>query len=231
MEFKETNLYAGVKKYFEAQGFTVRAEVKDIDVCALKDDLLIGIELKRNLTVDLLVQGALRQKVCDLVYVVVPKPKRIKKNRSFNNMLQLLRRLELGLIYVDLDKAEAIEVLAPAFFNMDKARKTLLSRRLGLLAEIKGRSLNLNEGGSSKVKLMTSYREEALKAVALLEIKEVAAPKDLKIIGLKSSIFRDNYYGWFKNIARGTYVLDIDKSLEYGKYREYIIIFQKELQL
>ncbi len=226
---KETSLYYGAKKYFEEQGFTVRAEVKDIDVCAIKDDLLIGVELKLNLTVDLLVQGALRQKICDLVYIAVPKPKRVKKNRRFTNMLHLLRRLELGLLYIDIEKNEAYEVLEPAFFNLDKARKALVGKRQALLREIKGRSLSLNEGGSSKVKLMTSYREDALKAVALLNIQCVGAPKDLKKIGLKTSIFRDNYYGWFKNISRGTYILDDTKHEEYEVYKEYINLFQEEL--
>lgn len=228
---RETNLYCGVKKYFEEQGFTVRAEVKDIDVCALRDELLIGIELKKNLTVDLLVQGALRQKVCDLVYIAVPKPKRVNKNRSFNNMLQLLRRLELGLLYVDVDKDEAYEVLEPSFYSLDKSRKALFGKRMALLKEIRGRSLSLNEGGSSKVKLMTSYREEALKAVAFLKKAGSGAPKELKKLGLKSSIFRDNYYGWFKNIARGVYVLDETRCEDYEVYKEYIMLFQKGLNL
>ncbi len=230
MELKETSLYPGVKKHFEKQGFVVRGEVKDIDVCALKDDLLIGIELKRNLTVDLLIQGALRQKICDLVYIAVPKPKRVRKNRSFNNLLHLLRRLELGLLYVDIDSNEVLEVLEPAFFNLDKARKALVGKRQALLREFKGRSLSLNEGGSSKVKLMTSYREDTLKAVALLKMKNACAPKDLKEIGLKSTILRDNYYGWFKKISRGIYELDETKMVEYEVYKEYILIFQKELK-
>lgn len=223
---KETSLYEGVKKYFESLGFLVRAEVKDIDVCAIKDGLLIGVELKKNLTVDLLVQGALRQKVCDLVYVAVPKPKRFKKNREFNNILHLLRRLELGLLFIDVDKGEAEEILEPAYFNLDRARSALLNRRKALLKEIKGRSLSLNKGGSTRTKLMTAYREESLKTVAILLEKGSVAPKDLKEMGLKSTILRDNYYGWFKKIARGTYVLDDSKSDDYACFGDYISKFR-----
>lgn len=223
---KETYLYEGVKKYFEGLGFLVRAEVKDIDVCAIKDGLLIGVELKKNLTVDLLVQGALRQKVCDLVYVAVPRPKRFRKNREFNNILHLLRRLELGLLFIDVDKGEAEEILEPAYFNLDRARSALLNRRKALLKEIKGRSLSLNQGGSSRTKLMTAYREESLKTVAILLEKGSVAPKDLKEMGLKSTILRDNYYGWFKKIARGTYVLDDSKSDDYACFWDYISEFR-----
>lgn len=228
---KETNLYFGVKRYFESLGFLVRAEVKDIDVCAIKEDLLIGVELKKNLTVDLLVQGALRQKVCDLVYIAVPRPKRFKKNREFSNTLHLLRRLELGLLFVDVDKGMAEEILEPAYFNLDKARSALVNRRKALLKEIKGRSLSLNQGGSSRTRLMTAYREESLKAVAILLEKGSVAPKDLKELGLKSTILRDNYYGWFKKIARGIYVLDDCKIDDYECYGEYISEFRSVLFL
>lgn len=226
---KETNLYEGVKKYFESLGFLVRAEVKEIDVCAIKDGLLIGVELKKNLTVDLLVQGALRQRVCDLVYIAVPRPKRFRKNREFSNVLHLLRRLELGLLFIDVDKGEAEEVLEPAYFNLDKARATLVNKRKALLKEIKGRSLSLNQGGSSRTKLMTAYREESLKTVAILLEKGSVAPKDLKEMGLKSTILRDNYYGWFKKIARGIYVLDDSKSDDYACFGDYISEFRSVL--
>jgi hypothetical protein len=228
-ELKETNLYEGVKKYFESLGFLVRAEVKDIDVCAVREDLLIGVELKKNLTVDLLVQGTLRQKVCDLVYIAVPKPRRFRKNREFSNTLHLLRRLELGLLFVDVDNGSVEEILEPAYFNLDKARSALINRRKGILKEIKGRSLSLNQGGSSRTKLMTAYREESLKVVAILLEKGSVAPRDLKELGLKSSILRDNYYGWFKKIARGTYVLDDSKSDDYACFEDYISGFKSVL--
>lgn len=226
IKLKETNLYDGVKSYFEKLGFLVRAEVKDIDVCAIKGDLLIGIELKKNLTVDLLVQGALRQKVCDLVYVAVPRPRRLRKNREFTNTLHLFRRLELGLLFVDVDKGVVEEILEPSYFILDKARKTLVNKREKLLKEIKGRSLSLNEGGSSRKRLMTAYREESLKTVALLLEKGSVAPKDLKVFGLRVSILGDNYYGWFKRTGRGAYVLDNDKASDYSCYEDYIREFR-----
>lgn len=226
---KETSLYEGVRKYFEEQGFLVRGEVKDIDVLAVKDDLVIGIELKKNLTVGLLVQGALRQKVCDLVYIAVPRPLRLKKDKSFKNMLHLLRRLELGLLFVDVEKEEAEVVLDPAFYNLDKARQASSKKRQQLLREIRGRSLHLNKGGCNRTRLMTAYREEALKAVAYLRIHEKGSPKELKTFGVRTSLLRDNYYGWFRKLERGVYCLEADKSAEMAEFEAIIESFCREM--
>lgn len=223
---KETNLYPPVEKYFSDLGFLVRAEVKDIDVCALKDDLIIGVELKKNLTVDLLVQGVLRQKICDLVYIAVPRPSRVRKNREFSNTLHLLRRLELGLLFVNVEKGMVEEVLEPSYFNLDRARSAMINKRRKLLKEIKGRSLSVNQGGSNRKRLMTAYREESLRTVALLLIKGSVVPRDLKEFGIRSSILGDNYYGWFRKIARGTYILDDEKSADYACYEDYINQFK-----
>jgi len=42
----ETDLFPPIKKHLEASGYTVRAEVRDCDITAFKDDELIIIELK-----------------------------------------------------------------------------------------------------------------------------------------------------------------------------------------
>jgi len=225
---KETDLYEGVRKYFEERGFTVRAEVKDMDVCAVREGLLVGIELKRNFSSDLLIQGAMRQKVCDLVYIAVPKPKRIRKDRAFSSMLYLLRRLELGLLYVDIEAGEAVEVLEPSFYELDKARRTMVRKRTALLKEFNRRTISANTGGSSKKKLLTAYREESLKAVAFLRKNGTAAPKDLKALGIKPGLFRDNFYGWFMKVDRGVYALDEKKSQDYREYEEHIERFGTE---
>lgn len=225
---KETDIYEGVRKYFEERGFTVRAEVKDMDVCAVREGLLVGIELKRNFSSDLLIQGAMRQKVCDLVYIAVPKPKRVRKDRAFTSMLYLLRRLELGLLYVDVVTGEATEVLEPTFYELDKARRTMLKKRAALLKEFGRRTISANTGGSSKKRLLTAYREESLKAVAYLRTNGTAAPKDLKAIGIKPGLFRDNFYGWFMRVDRGVYALDEKKAHDYKEYEEHIERFRSD---
>ena len=72
----ETDLYMPVKTLFENMGYSVKAEVLDADVLAVKDGETVAIELKLSLNLDVIVQAALRQKVADKVYIAVPPAKR-----------------------------------------------------------------------------------------------------------------------------------------------------------
>ncbi|MFH5835420.1 DUF2161 family putative PD-(D/E)XK-type phosphodiesterase [Proteiniclasticum sp. C24MP] len=205
---KETDMYGAIKKYFEEQGFKVRSEVRDIDVVAEKKDLLVGIEMKKGLTIELLTQAALRQKTCDLVYMAVPKPKRIVKNRNMNNMLYLLKRMELGLLYVDVEKVEILEVQEPAFYDLDRGRRAKMKEKLRILKEMKKRSVDGNKGGSRGKKLLTAYREDSLRAVALIRLKGVVSPKELKELGINHTLLSRNYYDWFIKVDHGKYSLN-----------------------
>ncbi len=71
---RETDLYLPVKVMFNDLGYEVVAEVGDIDVLASKVDEFIVIELKKEFNLRLITQGALRQKISEVVYVAVPKP-------------------------------------------------------------------------------------------------------------------------------------------------------------
>lgn len=228
---KETDLYNPVKTYFEALGFQVRSEVRDIDVVAVKENLLVGIELKKGLTMELLTQGALRQKTCDLVYLAVPKPKRVVKNRSFLNLLYLLKRLEMGLLYVDVENGEALEVLEPSFYDLDKGRRSSLKEKTRILKEAARRSVDGNEGGSRGKKLLTAYREDALRAVALIQVHGSITPKDLKKRGLKATLLSKNYYQWFHKVGHGQYTLRgadaVDKTYE-PLLRGFVVEYEKE---
>ncbi|HCW73280.1 MAG TPA: hypothetical protein DHM90_05210 [Clostridiaceae bacterium] len=205
---KETDMYEALKKHFEDMGFKVRSEVRDIDVVALKDDLLVGIEMKRGLTIELLVQAALRQKTCDLVYLAVPRPRRIVKDKSMNNMLYLLKRMELGLLYVDVEKNTVTEVCPPAFYDLDKGRRAKMKEKLRILKEVSRRSVDGNKGGSRGKKLLTAYREDSLRAVALIKVRGVISPKELKALGIKETLLSKNYYNWFVKVDHGKYALN-----------------------
>lgn len=205
---KETDMYEALKKHFEEMGFKVRSEVRDIDVVALKDDLLVGIEMKRGLTIELLVQAALRQKTCDLVYLAVPRPRRIVKDKSMNNMLYLLKRMELGLLYVDVEKNTVTEVCPPAFYDLDKGRRAKMKEKLRILKEVSRRSVDGNKGGSRGKKLLTAYREDSLRAVALIKVRGVISPKELKALGIKETLLSKNYYNWFVKVDHGKYALN-----------------------
>lgn len=231
---KETDLYLPVKAYFEQRGFVVRSEVRDIDVVAVKENLLVGIELKKGLTLELLTQGALRQKTCDLVYLAVPKPKRLVKNRSFTNLLYLLRRLELGLLYVDVEKEDVVEVLEPSFYDLNKGRRASLKEKIRVLKETERRSVDGNKGGSRGKKLLTAYREDALRAAALIKVKGQISPKDLKERGLKGTILSKNYYQWFEKVGHGKYILRSEDAVEKAYetlLKGFVAEYEKEFSL
>lgn len=216
---RETDMYGAIKEYFEKDDYLVRSEVRSIDVVAVKGELLVGIEMKRGLTMDLLVQGTRRQKTCDLVYLAVPKPKRIVKDKGMTNLLYLLKRLELGLLYVDMEKNAVIEIQEPQFYDLNKGRRSSLKERTRILKETGRRSLDGNQGGSTGKRLLTAYREDSLRAVALMKLNDVISPKTLKSKGINATLLNKNYYNWFIKVDHGKYTLNVkqDDLKEYDK--------------
>ena len=99
----ETDLYPLLHAYLTAQGYTVRGEVKDCDIAAVKGDDLIVIEMKLALNLSLVAQGVRRQQMTDSVYLAVPRPPNYAKWMwQMRRVFRVLRRLELGLLLVSL---------------------------------------------------------------------------------------------------------------------------------
>ena len=68
----EVSLYAPVKAFLEAQGFTVKGEIRDCDIVALRPgepDLLVITELKLGLSMELLLQAVDRMAIADEVWI------------------------------------------------------------------------------------------------------------------------------------------------------------------
>lgn len=208
---KEEALYQPVKRFLEEKGYTVHGEVKYCDVAAVKDDDLIVVELKKNLSVELLTQGVLRQKLTPNVYVAVPKWKKLKKGDSLKDILYLLRRLELGLLLVDVEKDMVEVAVEPKPFDLEKSRKRMQGKRSALLTECNMRTLDCNVGGSRGKKLVTAYREQAIGVACVLKVYGPQTPKEIRAHGGDAkktySILRDNYYGWFEKCEDGKYFL------------------------
>lgn len=84
MKTLEADLYPAVKAWLEALGFKAYPEVSfqysSIDVVAISDCDVWGIEMKRCLTGSVIRQAATRQIACDRVYVAVgSKPRDISR--------------------------------------------------------------------------------------------------------------------------------------------------------
>ncbi len=196
----EADLYAPVKALLEGQGYDVKGEVLRCDVVGVRgDEPPVIVELKRRFNLDLVLQGVDRLAMTDRVYVAVGDlPKRRREVRA------LCRRLGLGLIVVAGDRATV--VLDPLPYRpRGSARRTGL-----LLGEHARRIGDPNRGGSTRVPVVTAYRQEALRCAALLAANgpmTVAALRALGEAPHAGRILQQDVYGWFQRVARATYAL------------------------
>jgi hypothetical protein len=226
-QLSETDLYQPIHEYLTDQGYTVRSEVENCDIAASKNGDLIVVELKRSFNTALLVQAARRQRAADSVYVALPRP---KVSRRWNDIKHLLRRLELGLIFVSFRRKRAtVEVI---FHPLPFERRRRRSAKQAILQEMAGRSGDFNQGGSTRRKLVTAYREKAIHIACCLDACGPLSPRELRALGTApntQSILYSNFYGWFERIAPGQYSLcqrgraEIDGHPELAEhYREQV---------
>src|SRR5699024_9359691 len=128
-----------VQAYFEKLDYTVQAEVNDCDVVAYKDNSHIIIELKLNLNITLLIQSAKSQKITNDVYIAIERPKISIRKKRWRDLVQLVRRLVLGLILVSFEgRRPSLEVIhEPGFFNRKRSINQGKKERTKLIDEAK----------------------------------------------------------------------------------------------
>lgn len=195
----ESDLYAPVKALLEGQGYVVKGEVRGCDVVAVRgDEPPVVVELKRAFSLSLVFQGVDRLALSERVYLAVGKwPKPMKPVRK------LCRRLGLGLLVVDTGRAEIVLDPAPYQPRLNKHKK---GRLLGEHARRVG---DPNLGGSTtRIPLMTAYRQEALRCAGLLATNGPMAPKAMRAaadVPNATKILQSDHYGWFERIERGVY--------------------------
>jgi hypothetical protein len=195
----EVALYAPVKALLEGQGYDVKGEVNGCDIVGIRgDEPPVIVELKRSFSLALVHQGVDRLAMTDAVYLAVGAwPKRQAEVR------RLCRRLGLGLMVVTNGRADVLEDPLPY-----RPRRDV--RRVGrLLREHQRRVGDPTSGGSARQPIMTAYRQEALRCARLLEagpmvLREMRPIADVPHAG---AILRDDVYGWFERVERGTYAL------------------------
>ena len=198
----ETELYSPIKTFLESQGYTVKAEINSCDVVAIRgDDPPVIIELKTGLTLQLLYQAIDRLSLTDAVYIAIAKPKRALPIAA----VKLVKRLGLGLIVVS--KSGSVDVFAdPAPYTPRQNTK----RKSALLKEFRNRQGDPNIGGSTKTKLMTAYKQDALRCLKILSVHgptRVVDVRKLTHVERAATILRSDYYGWFTKHARGVYTI------------------------
>lgn len=215
---RETELYPLLKSYFENLGFIVQAEVNNIDLVAKKEDLIIIVEMKTQLNLKLIYQGCQRQKINDNVYLAVP---RVSNKKTLKERIHILRRLNLGLLIVDIDKTTVEAIIDPKEFVQRKSKK----KRARLLKEMNQRVTNINIGGTSKSKLITSYRENVIRIAYYLRDGEKTTKELKELSGITNAptYLQKNYYNWFVRVSRGVYSLTDQGFQELGNYEKLFV--------
>lgn len=216
---RETNLYPPVKTYLEAQGYEVKGEVGAVDVMAMRgDDEPVLVELKLGFSLALLHQGIARQTVSDAVYLAVPH----SSGKALKENLNLCRRLGLGLMTVRLRDGFVEVLVDPAPYRPRKSAK----RKGRLLREFARRVGDPNAGGATRVGLVTSYRQDALRCATYLE--DQGASKGAAVargagVPKATRIMADDHYGWFERVSLGVYMLTpkgVEALVAYGRIED-----------
>ncbi|MBS4219867.1 hypothetical protein KHA96_16250 [Bacillus sp. FJAT-49711] len=235
MKIYEVDLYEPVQQYFKRLGYKVHGEVHHCDVAALKEEHLVIVELKLSLNIDLLIQATKRQRLTDMVYIAIPKPKFSLRTKKWKDICYLMRRLELGLMIVSFQKSGAyVEVkIHPSLFDRNKSMQVSRKKRDNIMKEIEGRHGDYNIGGSNQTKIMTAYKENCIHIACCLERFGPLSPKLLREFGTGDktlSILHKNYYGWFERIKRGTYIINEKGKIEMQSYPEIVDFYKKSMK-
>lgn len=207
---KESDLFEPIRAWFAADGYIGDGEVNGIDLYLEKDGLSTAVELKQTLDFKAIRQAALDQRVCDLVYIGIFRPRNLD-TREMKEKIYLLRRLGIGLICVSPRTGKAEPVSDPIVSELTNFQKNHKDRTDSLKKEFRDRKLKNNTGGVRKTKLLTAYREESLLVLEALhrlggqgtgrQISEMTGNKKA------TNILYRNVYGWYEHTARGEYRL------------------------
>lgn len=210
----ETDLYLPVKHMLEQQGFTVKGEVKQCDLFALKgsdatDDVTsLVVELKTTVNLTLILQAVERLAVADNVYIAVPADCAPMKKQQ-KSIIKLVRRLGIGLIVVAfVGQQTFVETMAsPGDYQ---PRKNLKKSRI-ILNEFHQRQGDPELGGAaSRGKKMTVYRQRCIN-VALYLAKAGATKASVVAAEVDDPkaryLLSTNVYKWFERVSQGVYQL------------------------
>jgi len=207
MKKKETDLYSPIKFLLESQGYEVKAEIGSADVMAVRgDEPPVIVEMKTGFSLTLIHQAIERLKITDMVYVAVPEWKGRAGWKAFVANRTLCRRLGLGIITVNHAGDKADIHLDPTPYTPRKSKQ----RQNRMLKEFAHRVGDPNEGGSTKTKLVTSYKQDALRCLCHLNENGPTKAADLAKateVTRARAIMYDDHYGWFERTEKGIYAI------------------------
>ena len=201
----EKTLYLPVKAFLESAGYRVKGEIGGCDVVGLGDDdpdIVVICELKLTFNLELVLQAVDRASVCDEVWIAARISAKGKGRESDNRYRDLCRRLGFGMLGVS--DAGVVSVIVQSVTPLPRTNS---KRRSRLVREHQRRRGDPMLGGSTKIPVMTAYRQQALAIAAALEAGPLR-PKDMKLVAPQAgTILLRNVYGWFERVEKGVYAL------------------------
>ncbi|MEO8242722.1 MAG: DUF2161 family putative PD-(D/E)XK-type phosphodiesterase [bacterium] len=204
---RESDLYPAVKAWLETQGYEVKSEIGHLDVLARRgEEPPVVVELKTTFSLALVLQGVERQSLFDHVYLAVPLGPKGWGPR-YKDITRLCRRLGLGLMAVKPGPDGRVEAhLDPGPY----APRKNTAKATRLLREFDRRKGDPNTGGTTGIKRMTAYRQDALLCAGHLAIHgPTKAALIAKATGVTraATLLHDDHYGWFDRVSRGIYAV------------------------
>jgi len=170
-------------------------------------------------------------------YVYVAAERSDRKNAfGISELRRLCGLLGIGLLTVKLYKRKPSLVelhCEPAGpdeattygFGSGGPPKAPGRRTARVLDEFRERSGDYNAGGITGRKLVTAYREKALRCAEALYTHGPLAPRqvrDLIASDMARSILARNVYGWFRRVSRGVYALTPTGEKALGEFADVV---------
>ena len=197
----ESALYPSVKRFLQSRGYDVKGEIGGCDVMGVAGGEVVVCELKLSLSFEVVLQAVERMACADAVWIAVRATRRGRDRDP--RARRLCRLLGLGLLAVR-PTTQAAEVLAePEPYQPRPNRR----KRARLVAEHRARRGDPSPGGTSRLPIVTAYRQDALACAALLRDGPATTRTLAAASPRATSIVYRNVYGWFERRARGVYAL------------------------
>jgi hypothetical protein len=215
---RETDLYGPVKSMLEAQGYEVKSEIGAADVVAVRGtEPPVLVELKTGFSLAFFHQAIERLSISDAVYLAVPEWKGRAGWKAFTANRALCRRLGLGLMTVQLPAGRVDVHLDPGPYAPRQSKP----RKERLLREFQRRVGDPNQGGATRSRLITSYRQDALRCLSVLSTGPLKASEVSKTSRVEKAraILAADHYGWFERVERGIYAVTPQGLAAIEKYR------------
>jgi len=184
--------------------------------------VVIG-ELKSAFSLELVLQGVNRTAACDEVWLAVRVTRSGGRVRD-PRVHKLCRFLGFGLLGVS--PTGWVEVLVePKPWRPRQNPK----RRARLVQEHRNRVGDPALGGSTKMPIMTAFRQQALACAASLASGPRRTRELRSVVPNASSILLGNVYGWFARIERGVYALTPQGASALARWPQPIMPAQHQL--